>query len=306
MDLKELNYVVTVANEGSISRAAEKLFMSQSSLSQAIHVLEHDLGTSVFIRTTRGVRPTAAGDAFISHAKQILQQYREACSEAADIENLNGGTVIFGISTYRGTYLLPPVLKRFRALYPKVHVEICEMDSIDLENQLLEGLLDLALIAAPPVRMKHGVSPLMRDEIMIVTTADHPVMKYARDSDSEPGLSWIDLKDTAAFEYILGPPNTVLGRIARQALRASEVEPLGLDTSLSASFAAAMAREGAGLAFTYRSCRVPGDHFRYLRVGKEGIFLDLALAWPAGKYHSRAALALAELFQEMGAELLRR
>lgn len=83
MDLKELNYVVTVANEGSISRAAEKLFMSQSSLSQAIRVLEQDLGTSVFVRTTRGVRPTAAGDAFISHAKQILQQYRTACSEAA-------------------------------------------------------------------------------------------------------------------------------------------------------------------------------------------------------------------------------
>ena len=189
MDLKELNYVVTVANEGSISRAAEKLFMSQSSLSQAIRVLEQDLGTSVFIRTTRGVRPTAAGDAFISHAKQILQQYRTACSEAADIENLNGGTVIFGISTYRGTYLLPPVLKRFRALYPKVHVEICEMDSIDLEDQLLEGLLDLALIAAPPVRIRHGVSPFMRDEIMIVTTADHPVMDFARTCDSAPELS---------------------------------------------------------------------------------------------------------------------
>ena len=206
MDLKELNYVVTVANEGSISRAAEKLFMSQSSLSQAIRVLEQDLGTSVFVRTTRGVRPTAAGDAFISHAKQILQQYRAACSEAADIENLNGGTVIFGISTYRGTYLLPPVLKRFRALYPNIHVEICEMDSIDLEDQLLEGLLDLALIAAPPVRIRHSVSPFMRDEIMIVTTADHPVMDFVRTCESDPKLFWIDLKDTAAFEYIFGPP----------------------------------------------------------------------------------------------------
>ena len=235
-----------------------------------------------------------------------LQQYRTACSEAADIENLNGGTMIFGISTYRGTYLLPPVLKRFRTLYPKVHVEICEMDSIDLEDQLLEGLLDLALIAAPPVRIRHSVSPFMRDEIMIVTTADHPVMDFARTCDSAPELSWIDLKDTAAFEYIFGPPNTVLGRVGRQALRDAGIEPIGQGTDLSASFAAAMAREGAGLAFTYRSCRVPGDHFRYLRVGKEGIFLDLALAWPAGKYRSRAASALAELFQEMAPELLQR
>lgn len=85
--------------------------MAQSSLSQAVRLFEQDLGTPIFVRTARGVRPTSAGEAFIFHARQILQQYQEARSEASDIENLKGGTVIFGISTYRGTYLLPPVLK---------------------------------------------------------------------------------------------------------------------------------------------------------------------------------------------------
>ena len=98
----------------------------------------------------------------------------------------------------------------------------------------------------------------------------------------------------------------MLGRVGRQALRDAGIEPIGQGTDLSASFAAAMAREGAGLAFTYRSCRVPGDQFRYLRIGKERIVLALALAWPAGKYRSRAASALAELFQEMAPELLER
>lgn len=80
---------------------------------------------------------------------------------------------------------------------------------------------------------------------MIVTTADHPVMEFARTCESNPELSWIDLKDTAAFEYIFGPPNTVLGRVGRQALRDAGIEPIGQGTDLSASFAAAMAREGA-------------------------------------------------------------
>ena len=224
----------------------------------------------------------------------------------ADIENLKGGTIIFGISTYRGTYLLPPVLKKFHERYPKVHVEISEMDSIDLENQILEGILDLALIAAPPVRIKHGFEELMRDEIMLVTTKEHPVMKYAHECENDPEELWIDLKDTAPYEYILGPPNTVLGRTARDSLREAGVEPLGLDTYLSAAFAAAVAREGVALAFTYRSCRVMRDGFRYLRIGKEGIFLDLALVWPAGKYRSRAAKALADLLHEMAPELLHR
>ena len=186
--------------------------------------------------------------------------------------------------------------------------ELCALkwNDIDLENKILEGLLDLALIAAPPVRIKHGVDFLMRDEIMIATTADHPVMAFAKPCESEPEQMWIDLKDTAPFEYILGPPSTVLGRTGRRSLREAGVEPLGLDTYLSASFAAAMAREGVGLAFTYRSCRIMRDEFRYLRIGKDGIFLDLALAWPAGKYRSRAAMALAKLFQEMAPELLRR
>lgn len=64
MDLKELDYIVTVANEGSISRAAEKLFMAQSSLSQAVRLFEQDLGTPIFVRTARGVRPTSAGEAY--------------------------------------------------------------------------------------------------------------------------------------------------------------------------------------------------------------------------------------------------
>ena len=304
MDLRELDYVVAVANEGSISRAAEKLFMAQSSLSQAIRLIEQDLGTAIFVRTARGVRPTAAGEAFIAHARQILQQYRAARSEAADIEGLKRGSILFGISTYRGTYLLPPVLKRFHALYPGIHVEIREMDSIDLEDQLLEGLLDLALIAAPPVRIKHDTNFLMRDEIMLVATADHPIMQFVHPCAQEPGQFWVDLKDTASFEYILGPPNTVLGRVARQALRNAAIEPLGADTYLSASFAAAMAREGIGLAFTYRSCRVLQENYCYLRINQQGIYLDLALAWPIGKYRSQSALALAELFSSMAPELL--
>ena len=120
MDLRELAYVVTIAEEGSISAAAEKLYMAQSSLSQALRQYEAELGTPVFMRTSRGVRPTAAGGAFIERAKQILKDYRLAQNEAWDIEGLHGGRVEFGISTFRGSYLLPPVLQRFHARYPEV------------------------------------------------------------------------------------------------------------------------------------------------------------------------------------------
>lgn len=86
MDLKELNYIVTIADEGSISHAAEKLYMAQSSLSQFLHLYEAELGTPLFMRTSRGVRPTASGSVFIAHARQILLHYRRAQSEVWGIE----------------------------------------------------------------------------------------------------------------------------------------------------------------------------------------------------------------------------
>jgi len=299
MDLKELNYIVTIANEGSISGAAEKLYMAQSSLSQALQLFEAELGTPIFMRTSRGVRPTASGEVFISHARQLLQHYHLAKSEVWDIEGMNGGRIEFGISTFRGTYLLPPVLKEFHKLYANVHVEIKEMDSIDLEDQILEGLLDIALIAAPPVRLKQNVDFLMSDEILLVANRKHPAMEFARLCETPPGQLWIDLKDTAPFEYILGPPNTVLGRIARKELLACGVEPLGRNTHISAPFAAAMAREGIGLAVTYRSCMILQQEVCYLRLGKSGVFLDLALAYPTSGYRSKATRALGQLFHEM-------
>ena len=78
MDLKELNYLIAIADEGSISRAAESLYMAQSSLSQFLQQYEAELGVRLFFRTARGVRPTAAGQAFIQNARQILLHYRRA------------------------------------------------------------------------------------------------------------------------------------------------------------------------------------------------------------------------------------
>ena len=298
MDLKELNYIVTIADAGSISAAAQKLFMAQSSLSQALQIYEAELGTPIFQRTSRGVRPTASGNAFIAHARQILQHYHLAQNEVWDIEGLNGGSVKFGISTFRGVYLLPPVLKKFRSLYPHVQVEISEMDSADLETQILEGLLDIALIAAPSEKIKNNWDFLMKDEIVLIAAKQHPALQFARPCPGESERYWIDLRDTAAFEYILGDPGTVLGKILRREFDKCQINPPGFHNRITAPMAAALAREGLALAATYRSCMSDSEKAEYLRIGPDGIFLDLSLSYPTGEYRSKAAVALGQLLHQ--------
>lgn len=293
MEFRELNYLITIAEERSISKAAEKLFMAQSSLSQSLQSMEAELGGKLFIRTSTGVRLTQAGEVMLERARKMLMDYRQVKDMIQDMEELKAGRVEFGISTFRGGYLLPKVLFDFKRLYPQVQVEITEANSIALEQLLIEGRLDLGLVALPLTKLKSDVRFLMKDEIYIAAAENHPVLEYAREMERDGQLSlYVELEDTLRFEYILSDYDTILGAISRREFSRRGLVPRVCNGNLTAPFAAAMAMAGLGLAFTYGSCREPEKNIRYLSIGREGVFLDLALASPPGHYRSKAALAL--------------
>lgn len=97
--------------------------MAQSSLSQSLQSMEAELGGKLFIRTSTGVRPTQAGEIMLERARKMLVDYRQVRDIIQDMEELKAGQVEFGISTFRGSYLLPGALRSFKRLYPQIHVE---------------------------------------------------------------------------------------------------------------------------------------------------------------------------------------
>lgn len=165
MYLKELLYIKAIAEEGSISRAAERLFMAQSSLSEFLTQYEAELGARLFVRSSTGVRPTDAGRVFLETAGPMLLEYKRMQQQISDIQQLQAGTVELGASTFRGTYLLPPVLHVFSRRYPGVTVNIHEANSMALEQMLQAGEVDIGLIALPLTRLSSQPELLMRDEI---------------------------------------------------------------------------------------------------------------------------------------------
>lgn len=298
MHLKELNYIVTLADEQSISRAADKLYMAQSSLSQFLQQYEAELGIELFVRTSKGIRPTAAGKVFIDNARSILTHYRLVQNELWDMAKLEGGNVILGISSFRAKHMLPRILNCFRQRYPKVQVDIVEANSMALEDMLVEGSIDIAIVALPLTRLAHEVEFLKRDEIFLVASRNHPIMKTAHRREGTPYF-WVDFKDTSEYEFILSDYDTILGSISRQQFKKAGIRQNAHYTNITADLAAAMAREGLGLAFTYHSCAEPYEDAVYLSIGEEGIYLDLALAHPYSTYQSKAAKALGRVIQEV-------
>ncbi|MCI6729407.1 MAG: LysR family transcriptional regulator [Candidatus Faecousia sp.] len=296
MELKELEYIVAIAEEGSISRAADRLYMAQSSLSQFLSRYEAELNTKLFLRTAGGVRPTASGELYIKNAKQMLRQYHLVKCELRDMGRPSEGRVEFGISTFRGSYLIPKVLRQFHQEAPAVELVIHEYDSLHLQRKIAAGELDLALVAFRQDRWQERRPDqsqlVMQDEVLLVATREHPVMQYVQVGHGGPDRPWVDLSEITHLEFLLSNRSTLLGSVAQQQFELLGIEPRAVNTNLTAPFAAALARQGLGLAFTYRSCIEEYPDVEYLSIGKDRCFVNLVLMYPPEGYRSRAVRAL--------------
>lgn len=291
MELKELEYIVAVAEEGSISAAAERLFLAQSSLSQYISRYESELGTRLFRRTAGGVRLTAAGELYVRNARQMLLQYHQVKKQLSDLDAPIEGRIHFGISSFRGSYLIPRVLQLFRQEVPNVEVILHEHDSSVLQRRIAAGELDMALVAMPSEEWDGRGRLLMKDEVLLAASRDHPVMEFVREGGGGPDRPWVDLSDILHLEFLLSERTALLGRIAKQKFDELGAEPRFVYGNLTAGMATALARRGMGLAFTYRSCIEESRDAIYLSIGKKRCFVDLALIYPREGYKSRAIKA---------------
>lgn len=149
MDLKKLNYVIAVAEERSISKAAEKLYVSQPSLSKYIITIETELGVQLFDRKSTPLKLTYAGEKYVKAAREILSIEQKTDAIINDIKNVKKSRITVGIPLFRGARLLPNILKHYWAKFPEVEVKILESTSSDLEKLTIEGKIDFSVIWLP-------------------------------------------------------------------------------------------------------------------------------------------------------------
>lgn len=291
MELKELEYIVAVAEEGSISRAAEKLYLAQSSLSQYLSRYESELGVKLFRRTAGGVRTTASGELFLRSARQMLLQYHQMRQQLTDLDAPMEGRIHFGISTFRGSYLFPKAMHLFRQEAPTVDVILHEHDSIVLQRKIAAGELDLALVAFREDQWAQQGKFLMKDEVLLVANRDHPVMEYVREGGGGPDRPWVELSEIAHLDFLLSSRSAMLGNIAQSMFDELGIQPRFVCGTQTASMSAALARRGVGIAFTYRSCVEESRDVVYLSIGKNRCYVNLALIYPQEGYRSRAIRA---------------
>ncbi|MFE1600289.1 LysR substrate-binding domain-containing protein [Methylobacterium sp. ID0610] len=289
LSLRDLEYVVAVADETHFGRAAERCNVSQPTLSVQVRKLEEALGLTIFERTNRRVLLTPSGQVVVRQARAVLAEAHRLLLLAREGVGaaLAGRLVLAAIQTL-GPYLFPQVLRQLRQEFPQLALALSEGRTAGILEGLREGRLDAALISLPIAEAGLTVAPLFREPFLLVCPADHAFAMGdgPRAEDlAGPDLLLLDegncLRDQTMAACGAGP---AAGRHATSLETLRSMVAAGAGYTLLPALAAPQGPDPSGLTV----CR---------RFGEGGPDRVIALAWRASDPRSEGLTRLAGFFR---------
>src|SRR5581483_5161871 len=176
MTIRQLEVFLAIAHAQSFSRAAERIHLSQPTLSEHMKELEEELGVPLFVRHSRSVSLTESGRVFEDYATRVVATLAAGRQAIAELDGLKRGSLVVGASTTPGTYVLPARIAKFREEYPGITVALRIANSRAVEERVRDGEVDLAVIGG------HVLGPSERcvaagvlDELQLIVPPNHPV-----------------------------------------------------------------------------------------------------------------------------------
>ena len=223
MELRQLRYFVAIADHGSLSKAAERVYVAQSALSHQMAQLESELGARLFDRSRRGVELTEAGQRFFPHAVAILRQTEEAVASVRSTDQEPEGHVVFGIPHSASHALALPLLRAVRQRHPKVTLELTEELTGNLTRQLRTGQIQLAVLFDDGQLSGFTSTRVLREQLHLIEPAQ------ARG----PGRRVLSLKQALAHPLVLPASPHGVRPIIEGAAAAAGLPPPRVEADIS-------------------------------------------------------------------------
>ncbi|MDC0612390.1 LysR family transcriptional regulator [Vibrio sp.] len=290
MELRQLKHFVAVVEQGSISGAARFVNLAQPAISSSIKKLEQELRMPLFNRRERGIELTKAGHEFVSHARQILRQAQDAKLAMQAMEGLDQGQVEIGVPSMLGSYYFPPLLMGFKHQYPNLELNIIDTGTRNIRRMLLEGELELGVVADKDLTQELDSGSLIREEMVVCMAHDHPLAEK----------EVIDYEDFLSHELVLFRKgyyhHTLLEKISREV----NIKPKVAFTSNLLPLIKTVIRRGYAISPMWQVA-IQDDDEIVTRPFAETFEIDLSLAWRKDSYLSRANQAFRDfVLNEVG------
>ncbi|MBW3653727.1 MAG: LysR family transcriptional regulator [Actinobacteria bacterium] len=288
MELRQLRYLVALADERHFTRAAAREHIAQPALSQQIRRLEAEVGLALVERTTRRVALTDAGELLVARARRILAELDDAQAELGALAGVKGGRLAIGALHTMGPVDLSLLLASFHRNHPAVDLTVREQSSEELAEMLRDDVIDLAFLSVTERIQSHELQlhRLVTEELVVVLPPQHPLAQ--RDA-----LSLSELADGSFISFRAG---SRLRELLESAAADAGFEPrIALESNESRRIRS-LVSSGLGVAILPRSDAVgPGAPVAVGRLTEPALTRDVTLASRAKRRHSPAAQAFLAL-----------
>jgi len=185
LEVRHLQLVAAVADVGSLTRAGERLHLTQSALSHQLRDIESRLGAALFLRVGKRLVLTPAGERLLASARDVLARLEQTESDIRKIREDRGGLLRLTTECYTCYHWLPALLARYRRRFPRVEVRIDIESTRHPFERLLAGQLELAIVSSPVRDRRLATQPLFDDEFVVIAAPSHPFAKrtFVRPAD---------------------------------------------------------------------------------------------------------------------------
>ena len=288
MDLKLLRNFLQIAELQSFTKAAAVLHIAQPALSRQVSQLERELGVKLFTRTERGVRLTEAGAMFRQRASGLIDDFQRLRHEVSLLADEPAGELTFGMPPSMHDTITLPLLRAYRARFPRVLLRLVEGLSVTLNEGVHTGKIDLAVVSASEPRASLTHTPLVREALFLVSVRDKKMRGSAIPIDALAGLPLI----------LTLKPNALRGMV-EEAFKHARLEFLPQMETNSIPLMLDLVEEGAGVT-VLPYCAVQGQlRTRKLSVMPvESLSVTWALAASPRRTLSRPAQALMQMLTD--------
>ncbi|MDW5442031.1 LysR substrate-binding domain-containing protein [Polaromonas sp. SM01] len=274
MDLKQLEYFVRVAELGSFTRAAIALDIAQPALSRQVRLLEVELRQNLLTRNGRGALPTEAGQLLLAHARGILHQVARAREELGRVRGALDGRVAIGLPPSLARALVVPLTRAFRQQLPEATLSISEGLSVALQDELVNGRLDIAVLYNTQPSNDIELSPLAEEELVLVQAC-------APGMQDTPSAEPVTLQALAALPLVIPSRPNAIRMHVESALAAVGCRPvIALEIDGVAAILALVA-DGAGYAVLTRNAVMNLSQpaaFSVRQIGASSLRIPVSLA----------------------------
>lgn len=290
MFVKNPEYFLTIVKERSISKAAEKLYLSQPYLSQYLAKLESSVGVTLMDRSRTPLKLTPAGELF--HAYLESQGYldRQLKSDLQELQDREQRVVHIGVATWRGSILLPDVLPRYAQRHPDIQVVLHENPAPKLEELIADNVTDFCIMHIPGDTSELTYEMVMQERILLVGNRSHPLVA-ARAGEGEE-TPHFDIRLLEQETLIMLPPDWRMARILHNTFDIYNLKPRRTLLTTNNTTAVNLVAEGMGFTFLPESGLKRSNHLEQLAfftVGDPPLSCPLAVVYKKNSFLSPAA-----------------